>query len=207
MTSNSNNNLIGKTFQIEVNNMKNTVNFTITKKFNTNQSTWLIYESSSKILGDKILAKVIDKRYTWFNIKSIKNEIKLFKKASDAGISPKYYGSNSLDNQNDPNFIIFMEKWGDGSLADLFKKNQSLRNNVSIKKSVQKLIVDIYLAGIAHNDLHIHNILYKKTKNKIELKVIDFRGAQLIQNGNNKPKNKILPCGCCEKYNISVPNR
>ena len=197
MTNCNNNNkiLIGQTFYI------NSVNFTINKRFNTNQSTWYIYESSSKIKGNNILAKVIPKRYKWVAKSTINSETELFKKASDAGISPMYHGLISNIDYN----IIFMEKWGDGSLADLFKKNQSLRNNVSIKKSVLKLIDDIHAAGIVHKDLHIHNILYKKTNNKIELKVIDFGNAKLLKNGN-KLKKELLPC-CCGKYNVSVPNR
>ena len=171
------------------------VNFRINGKtyilknlMHTNSGSWYIYNVSEftckGILKDtNIIAKVMVTG--WLKRENVISESSLFQKASNSNISPKYIGTTSRKQENGKEMlIIFMKKWGMGTLDDLSKTMNITHPNIHHK--LKTLLDKMYNAKIVHLDLHPGNILYNIDKNGVlSFKIIDFGSAKV---------NYVKPC-------------
>lgn len=152
-----------------------------------------IYNVNETFYNKNVLAKIIKTKTNHgrsINNK-IKKEIYFMTIASEADISPKIYKYVTCNINNQEHVIILMEKYGDGTFADLMNKiknmNKQNTNTISLIRDIQvkmnELFDNLYKLKIKHGDIHASNILYKFTsKTSVELKLIDFGYSRHFNN-------------------------
>jgi serine/threonine protein kinase len=96
--------------------------------------------------------------YTSFD--RVRNELTISKLMSDEGLGPKIYDMSL----NEKEGIIIMDKF-DSNLVQLMLKYKTDRTikMLDIINNVTIIVNKMHLLGIYHGDLHLRNILYKKT--------------------------------------------
>jgi serine/threonine protein kinase len=85
--------------------------------------------------------------------------------------------------------IFIMEKFGEGTLTDLYNmgvfENVKYKSNISLQ--LKKILDKLYENGIKHNDLHSNNFLYHydQAKDKYIMKIIDFDQSKNFRGERN----------------------
>ena len=142
---------------------------------------------------NKLLVKIIPiKRSN--NRQNVLREIGFMTKAAAISLTPKIHNAKFCKvNGKDYAFIV-MEKYGEGTLEEMFGAFNNMnfnryRNNSVLQEVGNKIIIlfnKLYSIGIMHGDLHAQNILYKLTRSgNIHLKIIDFGYSKTINNNEN----------------------
>ena len=128
------------------------------------------------------------------NRSSVLKEIHFMTRAAAISITPKIYNAKFCEYNGRKYAFIVIEKYGQGTLEDLFTafnnmnfnrtKNNSVLQDVGNK--IINLFDNLYSIGIIHGDLHAQNILYRLTKSgNISLKLIDFGYSKSINDNEN----------------------
>lgn len=120
------------------------------------------------------------------------NEIAIYRRLKNKGITPKYHGSWECDNK----FYLILEKW-DNTVNYLLSKKTKINKNKEIQDQIYRLLNKLHKNKILHGDLHFGNFLYKKTKNKLKLALIDFG----LSNNFNTKKELALSIVKPPKFN------
>jgi serine/threonine protein kinase len=137
----------------------------------------------------------------WVSKESILKEADYLETASRLGVSPRLIGVDfcsaedlKIDNDGEIGFIS-MEKYGEGSLSELFKTEYFREHIIEIKDKLKTILDILYDNRIDHNDLHSGNFLYSFKDGEIEFKIIDFDSARPFIPGSRR------------KYNIFIIDR
>jgi serine/threonine protein kinase len=120
---------------------------------------------------DEMLVKPY--KMKWVKKQDVDKEAFFMKKASDLGISPKLIGVDYCTLNGDNYGLLLMEKYGDGTLEELFETDYP-DTHPEITTSLRELLDKLYDNNMMQFDLHSENILYKKIGDTIEFKIIDF---------------------------------
>ena len=163
----------------------------------------------------KLLVKIIEIR-NYNNREQALREIGFMTKASALLITPKIYNVKFCKLNCKSYVFIVMEKYGDGTLEDMFSafnemnfnryKNDNLLQNIG--KSITKLFDKLYSVNIFHGDLHAQNILFKLSKSgNLQFRIIDFGYSKKASNYEyfNRENNCIQSLNgkkCLKKNNI-----
>ena len=158
-------------------------------------STYYIYNLTLNDEDSGLLLKEIPfLKNPSYRENSYENEVKFLTIASSLDVSPKLIHHEIITKKykNDVKKvgIIIFEKYGEGTVTDLFEKG--IMNDINYLKSVRrqiKIILKIlYDNNISHNDLHTHNFLYHydSKKDKYNIKIIDFDVSTLFRNTNKR---------------------
>lgn len=149
--------------------------------------------------NNKLLVKVISIKNN-NSRRTVLREIRYMTKAAAKSISPKIYNVKFCKLKNIDYVFIIMEKYGEGTLEDLFQAfnnmNFSRRANNDILQKIGskiKILFDkLYSLEILHGDLHARNIVFKLTRSgNVYLKIIDFGYSKnIINNENLNRENK-----------------
>ena len=140
----------------------------------------------------EILCKVYDSKSS----EDAKREGDFMERASKLGVSPKFLGIRTCSycceskefkvcdtKKNDEKTYTFllMEKYGKGTLTELYKKNYFFDSKQfkeeDVKCKLKEILNILYTDGIDHNDLHSDNFLFDIKNNELEFKIIDFDNA------------------------------
>ncbi|CAD8126946.1 unnamed protein product [Paramecium sonneborni] len=133
-------------------------------------------------------------------IELIKRELSVFKSVKSPHIV-KLYGTNQIVQKNkleELDFIEFYLEYCEGNLADLIvdqekwvdvpfseeKASEIFDQLLEVEFLLQKSIFmrsSTLFEGLYHRDINLKNILYKKKKHKIQVKVCDFGISQYIK--------------------------
>jgi len=138
----------------------------------------------------KLLVKIIPINRS-NNREQALREIGFMTKTSALSISPKIYNAKFCKFNGKNYAFIVMEKYGDGTLEDMFSafnemnfnryKNNTVLQNIG--KSITKLFDKLYALNIYHGDLHAQNILYKINKSgNVQFRIIDFGYSKKASN-------------------------
>ena len=149
----------------------------------------------------KLLVKVIpiNKRN---DKKNVLKEIHFMTRAAAISITPKIHNAKFCEYNERKYALIVLEKYGQGTLEDLFTAFNNMNfnrhtNNIVLQdvgNKITNLFDSLYSIGIIHGDLHAQNILYRLTKSgNIYLKIIDFGYSKsVINNENYNRENKCI---------------
>ena len=110
-----------------------------------------------------------------YNKKNALSEISFMTRTAAMSISPKIYNAKFCKIKGENYAFIIMEKYGNGTLEDMFEVfNEMKLNNKELQnigKKISTLLDNLYKLEIIHGDLHARNILYKIQKSgKIEFR-------------------------------------
>ena len=115
---------------------------------------------------------------------------------------------NKIGKNIDPHrqFVMFMERANDGSLAKWIKANASRLTDSDMMRIIAKVLSTLYRIAktypeFRHNDMHLENILMSKG----EPKIADFGWARIQKTGTNPAVNTALKNGTAAKFGIG-PN-
>jgi hypothetical protein len=115
---------------------------------------------------------------------------------------------NKIGKNIDPHrqFVLFMERANDGSLAKWIKANASRLTDSDLMRIIAKVLSTLYRIAktypeFRHNDMHLENILM----NKGEPKIADFGWSRIQKTGTNPAVNTALKNGTAAKFGIG-PN-
>jgi len=138
----------------------------------------------------KLLVKIIPINRS-NNRKQVLREIGFMTQTAALSISPKIYNAKFCKLESKQYAFIVMEKFGDGTLEDMFLAfnnmnfNRSKNHNVlqNIGYDISQLFNKLYSLNIFHGDLHAQNILYKLSKSgKLQFRIIDFGYSKKASN-------------------------
>ena len=139
-----------------------------------NENVLLIYDSYQDNKDRELfLCKTSESKLKWIKKQDVDKEASFMKKASDLGISPKLIGVDYCTLNGDNYGLLLMEKYGDGTLEELFETDYP-DTHPEINTSLRELLDKLYDNNMMQYDLHSENILYKKIGDAIEFKIIDF---------------------------------
>lgn len=134
----------------------------------------------------------------WVTKEAINQEASYMEIASRLGVSPRLIGVDfcsaeelKIDSDEEIGFIS-MEKYGEGSLTELYKTEYFREHIIEIKDKLKTILDILYENGIDHNDLHSGNFLYSFKDGEIEFKVIDFDSARPFIPGSRRKYTVIL---------------
>ena len=109
-----------------------------------------------------------------YRLESEPNEFNLIRKLNNTGLIPEVYEIKQCMYEGKPVNMMKMEKY-DGTLEDYIKSNPNQDELIdSIKEIIQKSLLLNMKYKIRHGDFHSHNIVYKRSNNKVEWAFIDF---------------------------------
>lgn len=124
---------------------------------------------------EKTLVKIYQLN-KWLTDEKINIEADFMEKAYYLGVSPKLIGVDYCDYNNKTYGLVLMEKYGDGTLQELYKNKEFISIHIDEIKEKLKIILNVlYDNNINHNDLHSKNFMYSITDTgELEFKIIDF---------------------------------
>ena len=112
-------------------------------------------------------------------MKLLKNEIILSQKMGELGIGPKIYDYYTCYDNSVLQVYILMEYMNGGTLKEWILKNNFTKQH---KKEILEKIENLHKQDIAHNDLHLENILVNEVNGKPEFYIADFGLGLTLKN-------------------------
>ena len=116
-------------------------------------------------------------------LKSIKNEIKVLKKISNLGISPKLYDYYLCKDKNQFSIYLIMEYINGITLRKFLEENTLTKN---IENKIKNVFDKLHNNGILHGDVHDENIMITEKK---RVYIIDFGFSQTLKDFLDKKYN------------------
>lgn len=174
-------NVIKKYIKMEIGNKitnnNSGINYVVNKQFKT--STYPIYEIKINNEIVPFLLKEFSFTDKYGQIKNdYENELYFLKIASKLRVCPRLIYNKIINKGENEIGILIMEKFGEGTLTDLYKnglfENKTQLTNISLQ--IKNILDKLYKNGISHNDLHSDNFLYHydEEQDKYLIKIIDF---------------------------------